>query len=67
MMAKQTVAATEFAAAIALGGALLFGYPLNRTLADTNVTIVGGGIHGTHLAIRLLNVGADRGELQRSL
>lgn len=67
MMAKQTVAATGFAAAIALGGALLFGYPLNRTLADTNVTIVGGGIHGTHLAIRLLNAGVGRGQLQRTI
>jgi len=33
-------------------------------MADTKVTIVGGGIHGTHLAIRLLNTGIDRDRLR---
>jgi len=34
-------------------------------MTDTEVTIVGGGVHGTHLAIRLLNAGiVDRQRLR---
>ncbi|MFC6907061.1 hypothetical protein [Halalkalicoccus tibetensis] len=34
-------------------------------MTDTEVTIIGGGVHGTHLAIRLLNAGiVDRQRLR---
>jgi len=34
-------------------------------MTDTEVTIIGGGVHGTHLAIRLLNAGiVDRKRLR---
>lgn len=31
---------------------------------DTEITIIGGGVHGTHLAIRLLNAGVNRERLR---
>lgn len=35
------------------------------TTTDTDVTIIGGGVHGTHLAVRLLNAGiCDRNRLR---
>ena len=33
-------------------------------MTDTDVTIIGGGIHGSHLAIRLLCAGLDRARLR---
>jgi glycine/D-amino acid oxidase-like deaminating enzyme len=33
-------------------------------MTDTVVTIIGGGVHGTHLAIRLLDAGIDRKRLR---